>query len=60
MKTKDIINQLESLQSNSRSFITDDSDEIWNRDIEALDAAIGIIRRAEKAGIVDEVEEHDN
>ena len=45
MKNKEIILQLESLKDNSRSFL--DAKEpcsIWQEDIEALDAAIAMIK----------------
>ena len=45
MKNKEIILQLESLKDNSRSFL--DAKEpcsIWQDDIEALDAAIAMVK----------------
>ena len=45
MKNKEIISQLESLKENSRSFL--DATEpcsIWQDDIEALDAAIAMVK----------------
>ena len=45
MKYKEIISQLESLKDNSRSFL--DAKEpcsIWQDDIEALDAAIAMVK----------------
>ena len=47
MPKKDIIAQLISLRDNSSDFAKDpDADEIWHRDIEALNAAIAIIEAA--------------
>ena len=45
MRNKEIISQLESLKDNSRSFL--DAKEpcsIWQDDIEALDAAIAMVK----------------
>ena len=45
MRNKDIISQLESLKDNSRSFLDDrETDSIRQNDIDALDAAISIIK----------------
>lgn len=39
MKKKEVLEQLDSLIDNSRSFITDGCDSIWEEDIEALEIA---------------------
>ena len=45
MTTKEIIEQLESLKENSRSFLDENEpDSVWHHDIEALEAAIAIIQ----------------
>lgn len=45
MTYEDIISQLKSLKDNSQSFLDKDEPEsIWQRDIDALNAAIEIIR----------------
>lgn len=45
MKNREIISQLKSLKDNSRSFLDDrEPDSIWQNDIEALNAAISMIR----------------
>ena len=45
MKTKEIISQLESLKENSRSFLdSKEPDSIWKRDLDALEAAIDIVK----------------
>ena len=43
MSNEEIIIQLESIAENSKSFITKDSDPIWEKDIQAINAAIKII-----------------
>ncbi|BDR71263.1 hypothetical protein K144313037_p20500 (plasmid) [Clostridium tetani] len=43
MNKEQIIEQLESIRENSESFITKDSDPIWEKDVKALNAAIKII-----------------
>lgn len=43
MDNEQIIKQLESIAENSKSFITKDSDPIWEKDIQAINAAIKII-----------------
>lgn len=48
MNKKEIIEQLESLKDNSRSFIENDDNEIWWDDIMALDYAIKKIKRESK------------
>ena len=49
MNKKQIIEQLESLKENSLTFITEDSDPIWEEDIKALNAAIKIIENVDSA-----------
>ena len=45
MKNKEIISQLESLKENSRSFLdAKEPSSIWHDDIEALDAAIVMVK----------------
>lgn len=45
MKNKEIISQLESLKENSRSFLeATEPGSIWQDDIEALDAAIAMVK----------------
>ena len=45
MKNKEIISQLESLKENSRSFLdSKETDSIWKQDLDALEAAITIIK----------------
>ena len=45
MRSKDIISQLESLKENSRSFLdAKEPDSIWQNDIDALNAAIAMIK----------------
>lgn len=45
MRNKDIVSQLESLKENSRSFLdAKEPEPIWQKDIEALDEAIAIIK----------------
>ena len=45
MKTKAIISQLENLKENSRSFPdSKEPDSIWKRDLDALEAAIAIVK----------------
>lgn len=39
MNRKEVLDQLDSLINNSKSFITTDSDDIWERDIKALKIA---------------------
>lgn len=49
MTKKEIIDQLKSLRDNSADWAKEpDSDPIWKRDIEALDAAIAIIEKIEE------------
>lgn len=46
---EELINRLENIKENSESFITEDEPEsIWRDDVEALDAAIGIIKDYKK------------
>ena len=48
MDYKGLIRQMESLKRNSKSFITEDSDPIWQADVDALDEAMDIIADYEK------------
>ena len=51
MTMDEIISQLESLKDNSKSFIGNsciDDDEIWEKDIVALDFAIEVLRGMER------------
>ena len=64
MENKEIIDQLESLIDNSKSFITtnddnDDYTQIWKDDIVALTAAIDIIRSSEWIPVKDKLPEKD-
>lgn len=46
MTKKEIIAQLESLRDNSADFAKDpDADEVWSKDIEALDIVLEFIKR---------------
>ncbi|BFN03883.1 hypothetical protein [Clostridium tetani] len=47
MNKEQIIEQLESIRENSESFITKDSDPIWEKDVKALNAAIKIIKNVD-------------
>ncbi|WP_164968183.1 hypothetical protein [Clostridium tetani] len=47
MNKEQIIEQLESIRENSESFITNDSDQIWEKDVKALNAAIKIIENVD-------------
>ena len=47
MNKKQIIEQLKSLKENSESFITKDSDPVWEEDVKALNAAIKIIKNVD-------------
>ncbi|BDR63980.1 nucleoside triphosphate pyrophosphohydrolase family protein [Clostridium tetani] len=47
MNKEQIIEQLESIRENSESFITNDSDSIWEKDVKALNAAIKIIKNVD-------------
>ena len=50
MKTNEIIKQLESLKINQKDFIEEESNEdIFYRDVKALEEAIEIIKRYEEA-----------
>jgi len=49
MNKKQIIEQLESLKENSLTFITEDSDPVWEEDIKALNAAIKIIENVDSS-----------
>lgn len=44
MSIEEIISQLESLKDNSASFITKDSDPIWEQDVKALNETINILK----------------
>ncbi len=49
MRMEDIISQLESIRANSASFLDpEDSDSIWQKDIEALDEIITILKGMEQ------------
>lgn len=48
MTNKEIVEQLESLKENSTSFLDDAEDEIWQKDIIALDRAIMVFKRKDK------------
>ena len=49
MHLEDTISQLESIRANSASFLDpEEPDSIWQRDIEALDEVIAILRRMEQ------------
>lgn len=51
MTKKEIIAQLESLRDNSADFARyPDADEVWSKDIEALDIVIEFIKREMKEG----------
>ena len=50
MTIKEIIEQLESLKDNSADMAkAPDADPIWQRDVEAITAAIEIIKKVEEA-----------
>ena len=49
MNKKQIIEQLESLRENSESFITKDSDPVWEEDVKALNDAMKIIENVDSA-----------
>lgn len=51
MDYKRLLSQMESLKQNSQSFITEDSDPIWQADVEALDEAMDIIADYEKVTV---------
>ena len=54
MTISEILPQLSSLKDNSESFASDpDADEIWSKDIKALDAATKILSILEAEGITD-------
>lgn len=49
MTKKEIIEQLKSLRDNSADWAKDpDADPIWQRDVEAINAAIAIIEKIEE------------
>ena len=47
MNKKQIIEQLESLKENSLTFITEDSDPVWEEDVKALNAGMKIIENVD-------------
>lgn len=52
MTTERILEQLSSLKDNSESFAkAEDADPIWQKDIEALEAAISMISTLEDEGV---------
>lgn len=54
MNTEMILKQLSSLKDNSESFASEkDADPIWQKDIEALEAAISMISVLQDEGIKD-------
>ena len=54
MTTERILEQLSSLKDNSESFAkAEDADPIWQKDIEALEAAISMISTLEDEGVHD-------
>lgn len=53
MNIERIISQLSSLKDNSQSFITDDSDQIWKEDVDALEQATAILSVIIDEGITD-------
>ena len=54
MTTERILEQLSSLKDNSESFAkSEDADPIWQKDIEALEAAICMISTLEDEGVND-------
>lgn len=53
MRIEEIISQLSSLKDNSQSFITNDSDPIWKKDVEALGQAIAILSTLVDEGVDD-------
>lgn len=54
MNTGRILEQLSSLKDNSASFASEkDADPIWQKDIQALEAAISIISTLEDEGVSD-------
>lgn len=54
MTTERILEQLSSLKDNSESFAkAEDADPIWQKDIEALEAAISMICTLEDEGVHD-------
>lgn len=49
MRMEDIISQLESIRTNSASFLdSKETDSIWRKDIEALDEIITILKGMEQ------------
>lgn len=55
MTLKEIIAQLEDLKTDRESFVDkDDTDDVFRRDIDALDGAIMIIKKFQKAEEVNE------
>lgn len=48
MDYKKLIEQMKSLKKNSQMYITEDTDPIWQADVDALDEAMDIIADYEK------------
>ena len=48
MTNKEIVEQLESIRENSENFLSGVGDEIWQKDIIALDRAIMVFKRKDK------------
>lgn len=48
MNIDEVIKQLESIKDNSASFVTIDSEPIWEQDVEALNKAIIILKKRKK------------
>ena len=53
MNIEEILAQLSSLKENSQSFITKDSEPIWQKDVEALEQTISILSILADEGITD-------
>ena len=51
MTIEKIINQLYSLKENSQSFITKDSEPVWQEDVDALDRTIAILSALSESGV---------
>lgn len=48
MTKEEVIYQLESLKSNSQSFITEDSPDVWEKDVKAIDITINSLNDYDK------------
>lgn len=53
MNIEEILVQFSSLKENSQSFITEDSEPIWKKDVEALEQATAILSALFDEGISD-------